>query len=473
MTKPTLTALTLRSYIVAGLVTLALVLLGLLLLADHLALRAATGALAREVRIATPAMASEGCGQMMGAGRRGQALLDGAGCPLNGPMATRCLPWISASYILESGEGHGIGQLPWVPGQVVWAARVIARTEDAPRILVAWNRVDAIRAAAGATYGLVILATLLAFLVSLGLAMRTTRGVARVLVEVTASGERMAAGDFQVQLPEQPTAELDQLSRVVSELAQGLDATLADLRAEHQRLANLEGLQRQFVADASHELRAPLASIALLLDAGRDGLLRPEEQAALLGQLRAEIARLSGMVEGLLDLSRLESGRELVAPMPMELVPALDAVTAGFHGLPGAPVTVQAPGDLPMVLADPDAVHRMLRNLVENARRFTPPDGTILLWAETEATTVRMGVSDTGSGIAPEELPRIWDRFARAAQARADGTAGTGLGLAIVKALAEAQGGTVGAESEPGVRTTVWVRLPLAERYVEPDASAG
>jgi two-component system sensor histidine kinase BaeS len=126
-----------------------------------------------------------------------------------------------------------------------------------------------------------------------------------------------------------------------------------------------------------------------------------------------------------------------------------------------------------MVLADPDAVHRMLRNLVENARRFTPPDGTILLWAETEATTVRMGVSDTGSGIAPEELPRIWDRFARAAQARADGTAGTGLGLAIVKALAEAQGGTVGAESEPGVRTTVWVRLPLAERYVEPDASAG
>ncbi|OPZ82812.1 MAG: Alkaline phosphatase synthesis sensor protein PhoR [bacterium ADurb.Bin429] len=134
---------------------------------------------------------------------------------------------------------------------------------------------------------------------------------------------------------------------------------------------------------------------------------------------------------------------------------------------------MDAPDDLPAALADPDAVHRILRNLVENARRFTPAEGTITLWAEAEEDGIRLGVTDTGSGISPEELPRIWDRFARAAQARADGTAGTGLGLAIVKALAEAQGGDVGAESEPGIRTMVWVRLPRATAKIEPDASGG
>ncbi|HPM25540.1 MAG TPA: HAMP domain-containing sensor histidine kinase [Phycisphaerae bacterium] len=466
--------MTLRAHIVAGLVTLALVLLGLLLLADHLSLRAAAGALAREVRASSPEMmALGGCGPMMGAGRRGQTVLNEDGCPLNGPMSDRCLPWASAPRILATGEANGIGQLPWVPGQVVWAARAVNPRAGTPRILVAWNRVDAIRAAAGATYGLVILATVLAFLVSLALAIRTTRGVTRVIDEVTASGERMAAGDFQVQLPEQPTVELDRLSRVISELAQGLDATLVDLRAEHQRLANLEGLQRQFVADASHELRAPLAGITLLLDSWRDGLLRPEEREAALAQLRGEITRLSTMVEALLDLSRIESGREPVTPMPLDVRSALEAVAAGFQGQPGTPPRVDAPDDLPAALADPDAVHRILRNLVENARRFTPAEGTITLWAEAEEDGIRLGVTDTGSGISPEELPRIWDRFARAAQARADGTAGTGLGLAIVKALAEAQGGDVGAESEPGIRTMVWVRLPRATAKIEPDASGG
>jgi signal transduction histidine kinase len=210
-----------------------------------------------------------------------------------------------------------------------------------------------------------------------------------------------------------------------------------------------------------------------MLASWRDGLLAPEEQADTLAHLRAETARLSALVERLLDLSRIESGRELVAPMPLAPRPALEAVAAAFRGQPGAPIGIEAPDDLPAALADPDAIHRMLHNLLENARRFTPETGRITLWAAATEDGVRLGVTDTGSGIAPEELARIWDRFARSPQARADGTTGSGLGLAIVKALAEAHGGQVGAESTPGVETTIWVQLPRADGKIEPEATPG
>jgi two-component system sensor histidine kinase BaeS len=118
---------------------------------------------------------------------------------------------------------------------------------------------------------------------------------------------------------------------------------------------------------------------------------------------------------------------------------------------------------LPPVLADPDAVHRMLFNLLDNARRFTPADGVIRLWARAEDDRIVFGVTDTGSGIAAEAVERMWDRFARADRVRAAQDTGSGLGLAIVKALAEAMNGTVGLTSADGGGTTAWFSLPCAK----------
>jgi signal transduction histidine kinase len=462
----------LRQHAAAAVLTFGLMLGVMLGVADHLALQAAARTLAQELRASTASSAGAG----MGAGRTGRLTLDATGRPLSGngrgshggwgPGWARTAPqaaWATAATIRARGELQGIGRLPWLPTPVVWAARAVPGEAGEGRIILAWSRVAGIRAAARSTYLLVVIAIGLTLLVNLGFTRRFLDSLTRTLTAVTTAGRQMVAGDFAVQLPAQSTAELDDVRAVVTDLAAHLDHTLADLRAEHARLARLEGAQRQFVADASHELRAPLSVIALTLDAWHDGLLRPDEQPDALDGLRGEVKRLSRMVEQLLDLSRIESGRQ---PLALQaLVPHLLAgqVARTFERTPGAPIHQEVPMALPPVLADPDAVHRMLFNLLDNARRFTPADGVIRLWARAEDDRIVFGVTDTGSGIAAEAVERMWDRFARADRVRAAQDTGSGLGLAIVKALAEAMNGTVGLTSADGGGTTAWFSLPCAK----------
>jgi signal transduction histidine kinase len=122
---------------------------------------------------------------------------------------------------------------------------------------------------------------------------------------------------------------------------------------------------------------------------------------------------------------------------------------------------LQTPDDLPTALADEAYTEQALRNLLENAVRHTPPDGQVTVWARAESDRLVVGVTDTGAGIAPEHLPRIWDRFYRAGESDKEGT---GLGLAIVKSLVERQGGEVSVESHLGVGSTFTFTLPLAGR---------
>jgi signal transduction histidine kinase len=474
--KPTLTREVLRHYGVAAAVTLLLIMAGLLLLADQLALRGAAQAMAHELR--TQQAEDVPCPPTMACSRQGGRVtlgLDGLPVQQGGPMfhggqGEGCglgmgrmgEPWALTGRVLADGELQGAGALPWLDEPVVWAARIVKMSNNDVAVQLAWSRVSAIRAATTSTYGLVVLATLLAFLVSTLLTLRTMRGITRVITQVTESGRRMADGDYRVHVPEQPTVELDHMARVITDLASSLDVTVGELHREHNRLERLEGLQRQFVADASHELRAPLAAMAITLDAWHDGLLRADEQPKAVEQLREETHRLGAMVSKLLDLSRIESGRESLTLAPVEAAGVVQRVVEAVQAMPGAPISVDLPPALPPVTADADALYRALRNLVENARQFTPPDGTIRIWAMPDGDMLRLGVTDTGSGIAAEDLPHVWDRFARSAQARAEGKIGSGLGLAIVKALVEAMGGEVGMDSTPGAGTTAWLRLPLS-----------
>ena len=456
--KPVLASVIVRHHLWAAAFTLGVVMLGVLALADQASLRLRARTLAQELRAESGPEYPEystrgpGLGRLRSAGRM---VLDAGGRWRGGPrgMGISRQEWAAAAQVLAAGELRGIGTLPWVPERVVWAAHVFTHPDaEEPLILVGWDRVSAVRAATGVTYGAVVLATLLAFGVSILLALRTARYVTGVLDAVADSGSRLAAGDYAVRLPEQPTEELDRVSTGINRLAEDLQHTVTDLQAEHARLQGLEEAQRRFVADASHELRAPLTHMRVTLEAWQDGVLRPEEQAEASRRLLRETERLGALVGRLLDLSRLETGREAVTLAPVDLR-QVAAEVLGEH--PG--VRLAMPDDLPPALADADAVFRILRNLVENARRFTPSEGSIRVWAEPDGAWIRLGVTDTGRGIPPEFLPTIWDRFARGEHD--DGTAGSGLGLAIVKALAEAMGGTVGAESAPGQGATVWVRL--------------
>jgi signal transduction histidine kinase len=470
--KPTLAVVIVRRHLWAAALTLGVVMLGVLALADQASLHLHAHALAQELR-AEPVTENlpprgAGFGRLRSAGRM---VLDAGGHWTGGQRGMGMgresrRAWAPAEQVLAAGELRGIGALPWAPGRVVWAARAITNTETGePLVLVSWDRVNAVRAATGTTYGAVILATLLAFGVGILLALRTARYVTGVLDAVAASGSRLAAGDYRVRLPEQPTEELDRVSAGINRLTEDLEHTMTDLQAEHARLRQLEEAQRRFVADASHELRAPLTHMRVTLEAWQDGVLRPDEQSEATAGLLRETERLGGLVGRLLDLSRIETGREAVSLAPVDLRQVAREALRGKAG--GAAVTLELPDDLPPALADADAVFRILQNLVENARRFTPAEGSIHVWGEPDGAWVRLGVTDTGSGIPPEFLPSIWDRFARAPAARADGTAGSGLGLAIVKALTEAMGGEVGAESEAGNGATVWVRLRADEAAIK------
>jgi two-component system phosphate regulon sensor histidine kinase PhoR len=227
-------------------------------------------------------------------------------------------------------------------------------------------------------------------------------------------------------------------------------------------LRNLELVRRDFVANVSHELKTPLTSIAGYAETVLTDELDRETRQRFLEIILANAQRMQHLVDDLLDLSRVESGRWQPVPAPID--PA-DAAREAWAGLgrraeeSGVELRIDVEPGLAVRL-DPDAARQILTNLFDNALRHTPPGGEITLSARTDDTGVLLRVSDTGSGMSQEHLPRIFERFYRADASRARAAGGTGLGLAIVRHLVESHGGRVWAESELGHGTTIGVWVP-------------
>jgi two-component system, OmpR family, phosphate regulon sensor histidine kinase PhoR len=225
----------------------------------------------------------------------------------------------------------------------------------------------------------------------------------------------------------------------------------------------LEAMRRDFVANVSHELKTPLTSISgyaetLLFDAPD-----PETTRKFLTTILANARRMQRLVDNLLDLARLEAGRWRPEREPLEIADlARDAWESMRDGtrVPAVEFQVEVGPRAETVVADPDALQQVLTNLLENALRYTPPGGRITCRSVVEGSGIAISVQDTGSGITPEHLPRIFERFYRSDPSRSREEGGTGLGLAIVKHLVEAHGGRVSAESERGVGTTITCWIP-------------
>jgi signal transduction histidine kinase len=290
-----------------------------------------------------------------------------------------------------------------------------------------------------------LIAGAIAVLVTLALSHR----IVRPLEQLTATARQMEKGDLTGRVNIRSGDEIGQLASAFNAMADGL--------------ARLEQLRRKMVGDVAHELRTPLTNIRGYLEAARDGLVRPD--AALVDNLYEEVMLLNRLVDDLQELALAEAGQLPLERRPVDVGAVARIATEAIRlqaEAAGLELSLDLPSDLPPVEADPDRIGQVLRNLFNNALEFTPPGGQVTLTARLDGTWVCLEVGDSGPGIAPEQLPFVFERFYRADPSRARATGGAGLGLAIVKQLVEAHGGRVWVKSTPGTGSWFGFTLPVA-----------
>lgn len=248
----------------------------------------------------------------------------------------------------------------------------------------------------------------------------------------------------------------------VGRLAETLNQMLGRLERSFTAL-------RRFTADASHELKTPLTVLRAGVERALTTPRMPQEALADLEETLQEINRMTELVDTLLTLARADEGTAPLHLEPVDLRALLldTEETAELLAEPaGVTVSVEAVEGPVVVQADPSRFRQLVMNLLSNAVKYTPQGGRVRLWLERDDGRVRFGVSDTGIGIAPGDLPHIFHRFYRAdtARTRTADRPGVGLGLAICKWIAEAHGGTIDVQSRPGRGTTFTVTLPAAAK---------
>ena len=348
--------------------------------------------------------------------------------PTDGRVHTITLPDLGSYRVMASGDGspRSVAGLP------------VGEVDRTIESLVRWELLATLLGVAGAAAaGMFVVRRQLA-------PLREVAGTAHRVAELPlASGEI----DLSERVPARLTDERTEVGQVGAALNAMLDHVEASLDQRHRS----EQQVRQFVADASHELRTPLATIAGYTELARN---RPETTPTALDKVETESARMTGLVEDLLLLARLDSGRPLertpvdLSRLLLEAVNDARVVDPDHQwrlSLPDAPLTV--PGD-------EARLHQVVTNLLTNARKYTPAGSTVTVTGTASGFTVH----DDGPGFPPDLAPRAFERFVRGDAARTR-AGGAGLGLSLVEAIVAAHGGSVSLATSPG-DTTVTVHLP-------------
>lgn len=296
-------------------------------------------------------------------------------------------------------------------------------------------------------------AAVLGIFISTILGLFLSRYITRPLREVSQAARGLSEGNFEDRVKINSRDELGQLGETFNYMA--------------ERLANYEKMRRDFVANVSHELTSPLTSIQGFIDVLIEGKSKnKQEEGRYLSILQKETYRLSKLVSELLEISRLEGQR---VHFDMESFPVSLVINRAVAILKpqldkkNLKVKITVPKDLPQCLGDEDRVEQVVYNLLDNAIRYSPPEGNILICVTPINDEILTEIVDNGPGIPKDELPRIWERFYRVDKARSRSEGGTGLGLAIVQEIIKKHGGRLTVESEEGEGTVFGFTLPVSK----------
>lgn len=285
-----------------------------------------------------------------------------------------------------------------------------------------------------------------AVVLAVGLSFVMLRRVLGPLTRMTVTTGEIAAGNFTSRVPVESRDEVGQLSVAFNQMAESLE--------------KIEKLRRELMIDVAHELRTPLTNIRGYLEAIHDSVLPPSQETINL--LQDEALRLGALVEDVLQLARADAARTHLNKIAFDLVPAVERALELYSpalNKNGRQVALDLPSQPAICTGDENKVSRILRNLAENAAKYTPPGENVSVTLSIEKETLRVTFANRAQDLVPEDLPYLFERFYRGEKSRSREHGGAGIGLSIVKELVEAHGGNVGAELEDR-RLAIWFALP-------------
>jgi two-component system OmpR family sensor kinase len=308
-----------------------------------------------------------------------------------------------------------------------------------------------------------------AVLIALGAGFWLVRLGLRPLRAMEATAGSIAAGNLTERVPgENDKTEVGRLARTLNVMLTRIEAAFSARVASEQRLRESDARLRRFVADASHELRTPIAAVSAYAELfGRGASEQKEDLERLMQGIVTETGRMEHLVADLLLLARLDDGRPLdLQPVDVVALCAEAVQTAQTVG-PGWPVRFTAPRPIEVV-GDATGLRQVVDNLLGNVRAHTPEGTATVVSVDANGAGVTIAVADNGPGMTADQVAHVFDRFYRSDPSRSRLHGGAGLGLSIVSAIVTAHGGTVEASSVEHHGTTVTVRLPVA-----PSSAAG
>jgi signal transduction histidine kinase len=363
---------------------------------------------------------------------------------------------VPAIAVLLAGSGGGVGVLalllvrPAVMGrlggvrmQLVWAGLIGS-------LLLLVMMLAGAQAMFISGHDLALLLTMLLFaaVLSIGFSLLYAAPIAGRIERVRWGAARISEGDLDSKIPADGHDEISGLADDFNRMAQSL-------KEASERAREMEKARRDLIASVSHDLRTPLTATRALIEALADGVAdTPETESRYLDSARRELTHLSRLVDDLFELARIDAGMlklELERASLHDLISDTLSTFQPQARQQGVHLVGEVSSGVDPVLMNPPRLQRVLYNLISNALRHTPSDGTISLRAEPRGEVVQVEVSDTGEGIASEDLPRVFELSFRGEKSRtrkeAEEDSGAGLGLAIARGLIEAHGGEISAES--------------------------